>query len=247
MNFVKEQKERERLFREKDIPFEQFTLREKTGWWNAVELENVFSVLRWFPGASLLDVGASDGRMLTFVRRRDPRAYLAGIDFALNPLLILRQKDSQAGVVCADATTQVFQPGSFDRAVSLQVIQQIPSAQERHKAFRAVWQALKPGGLFVITVLLRASWKNLVLNGKEGTLLSAPDLYVYLYDKDELREALEQAGFESGVMRTINNLPVRYLKCLGVLGVRIDLLISRFFLDISAQKGRYLLAVCKKR
>jgi SAM-dependent methyltransferase len=247
MDHVKEQKERERLFREKEVPFEEFTLREKTRWWNAVELENVFGALCWQKGASLLDIGASDGRMLAFVRQRDPRAYLVGTDFALNPLIVLRGRDMGAGAVCADAATQVFKSCSFDRAVSLQVMQQIPSSQERSKAFGAVHQALKPGGMFVLTVLNRPSWKGLVFNGKEGPLLSAPDLCVYLYDVDELKQALVSAGFEVLGMKAINNLPVRYLKRLGVLGVWIDRLISVCLTKLSAQKGRYLLATCRKK
>jgi SAM-dependent methyltransferase len=247
MNFVREQKERERSLREREIPFGAFTLREKTRWWNEVELRNVFDALAWPKGGRLLDIGASDGRMLAFVRGRDRSASLTATDFALNPLKALRSALPEARAVCADAATSVFRPEVFDRITALQVIQQIPCASERQAAFRAAYAALKPGGRFVVTVLSRSSWAPLVANGKEGALLSSPELYVYLYDRDELRGELEAAGFSGIMVTAINNLPVRYLKRLGAFGVLADRLISRYFRRLSQEKGRYYCASCQKK
>jgi SAM-dependent methyltransferase len=185
--------------------------------------------------------------MLDYVLTRDPQARLTGTDFALSPLIALKQKIAGVTVVCADAASQVFRVCSFDRVVSLQVIQQIPSAEERQKAFRSIRAALKPGGRFVVTVLNRPWWRSLVANGKEGPLRSSPELYVYLYDPQELRLELISAGFSVERMLAINNLSVSYLKCLGWAGVWIDRLISIYLGRLSFQKGRYYCAICLKK
>jgi len=69
-DFVAAQKERERQFREKDLPFGDFTVREKTEWWNRIELDNVIDRLRFVRGARLLDVRCSDGRLCRRLRAR---------------------------------------------------------------------------------------------------------------------------------------------------------------------------------
>lgn len=246
-DLVKRQKERERLFREKDEPFGVFTVRAKTRWWNEIELLNAYRFLEWKQGMSLLDVGTNDGRMLSLMDARDRHAFLVGMDLALTPLRCIRQRLPDVPVLAADAATVVFRPASFDRAVALQVIQQIASAEERIRAFRSILSALKESGVFVLTVLNRPSWAGLVANGKEGPLLSAPELQVYLYDEQELRADLKTAGFRVKTVKFINNLPVRYLRHLGKCGVGLDLVISDFFRPLSVTKGRYILAVCAKK
>ena len=60
-------------------------------------------------------------------------------------------------------------------------------------------------------------------------------------------EELTDAGFCVKKTVTINNLPVRYLKKFGIIGVYIDIFISNFLKKLSDKKANYLLAVCTKK
>jgi GNAT superfamily N-acetyltransferase len=86
----------------------------------------------------------------------------------------------------------------------------------------------------------------MVENGMEGPLITSPELYVCLYDASDLRRELEGAGYVVHRIAGINNLPASYLRYLGVAGIAVDLLITRFFTSLSLKKGSYLLAECMK-
>ena len=243
---VQEQKNRERIFREKTEPYGEFTLREKSAWWNLVELKNAACRLDLRPGQRILDAGCSDGRFLDFLAAQKKGFDLVGFDFALNPLKATRARGIPAGLVCADICRMPFKSSTFDRAVALGVVQQIPGSEERARALRDFYRVLRPGGRFAIQVLNRASWKDMVANGKEGPLLTCPELYVYLYDENDLRCELTAAGFSVKEIMGSNYVPVRYLKKMGVVGVFLDMLMTRIAHGWSFPKGRYLLAICEK-
>lgn len=244
---IKAIKERERKFREKDLPFGIFTSETKTKWWSKIELQNVLNYLGVRDGEDILDIGCSDGRFLEYLRVRFPRCRLFGIDFARNPLKELTSKKFRSYAVCGDICELPFKPNSFDRAAAVQIIQQIPSRKERITALKNINYALRGRGRVVITVLKQKSWCNLVENGKEGPLVTAKDIYVYLYDLADFCEELKEAGFSVIRVVGINNLPVRYLKRLGILGVWLDLVITKVFRPLSLKRSSYLLALCKKK
>jgi SAM-dependent methyltransferase len=198
-------------------------------------------------GARLADIGCSDGRLFEYLKERG-RLDVAcmGADFAVNPLKRCVERNPQARVVCADAASFFFKPGVFDAAAALQVIQHLPSREERLSALRHIHRALRENGRFVATVLNRSSWAGLVQNGVEGPLLSSPELFVHLYDPRELKEDAESAGFRVLDVVATNNLPVRYLRVLGRAGVWLDVWITRCCRSLSFRKGRYLLVVAEK-
>jgi len=243
----KAQRERERRFREKDLPFGVFTIQTKTKWFNLIEMRNVLRELRVEDKSAVIDIGCSDGRFLEYLHDRLPKCRLTGIDFAESALNVLKGKGFPCDVVCGDICEMSFQQDSFDHAVAIQVIQSIPSREDRSNVLKNIHRILKEDGNFVLTVLNQKAWSNLVENGKEGRLLTANDLYVYLYEPEDLREELERAGFVVSKIMGINTLPARYLKRLGIAGVWMDVMISRFYRSLSIQKGYYLLASCRKR
>ena len=240
-------KKREQKFREKDIPFGEFTVETKTRFWNEIELRNVFSHSEIKDKERVLDVGCSDGRLLEYVNTKLSGCELYGIDFAESHLNVIRNKDFESHLVCGDICKMLYKPNFFDHIFSIQVIQQIPTREERIRVLKKINNILKNEGTFVLTVLNRKSWHNLVKNGKEGPLLTAKDIYVYLYDPGELRADLEEAGFFVEVIAGINNFPVRYLEKLHIFGVFLDLFITRFLKTFSLSKGRYILASCRKK
>jgi len=246
MKDIKKIKEKERAFREKDLPFEVFTVKTKTKWWSQIELQNVLNYLKIKGKEYILDVGCSDGRFLGYLNKKFPEIKLFGVDFARNPLKTLLAKEFKSYPVCNEITQLSFKFNSFDCAVSIQVIQQLPSREERIKVLKSIHGVLKDKGSLVITVLNQNSWSHMAANGKEGPLIGAKDLHVYLYDSIDLREELEVGGFRVDTIVGINNFPVRYLKKLGVAAVFMDIAITKLLKKFSLNRGCYLLASCRK-
>ncbi|MFH1879119.1 MAG: class I SAM-dependent methyltransferase, partial [Candidatus Omnitrophota bacterium] len=224
---MKETQDRERRFREKDTPFGEFTVKTKTKWWNIIHLRNVYDFLGVKENEYILDLGCSDGRFLEYASGKKPGCVLFGLDFARNPLKTLLAKNFRSYAVCGDMCRIPFKNAAFDRIVLIQALQQIPSREERINILKNAGGLLKEHGTIVLTVLNRKSWCNLVENGKEGPLVTSPDIYEYLYDPADLREEIEEAGMAIDAIKGVNNIPVRYLKKTGYLGVFFDLLITR--------------------
>lgn len=243
---IKEIKERERKYRERDVSFGFWTIKTKTRWWNQIELRNVFKGIGVQNGDKVLDVGCSDGRFLEYLHGRVRNCKLFGIDFARNPLKELLNKSFPSQVVCGDVTDLPFKIAVFDRAVVLQVTQHLPSRKERIRGLKSIQSVLRENGTAVIMVDNQNTWSESVANGKEGPFIHLPDLYIYLYNTVDLREELEEAGFCDIHITGINSLPVRYVKRLKVLGVWLDLFISNYVKALSFKRGCYLLATCRK-
>lgn len=243
---VKAQKEKERKFRERDIPFGEHVSLHRHQAFNVIELQNVLNFLSIEDGEDIFDIGCSDGRFLGYLHSKYPRCRLFGIDFAVNPLRKLREKTFTTHCACADICDLPFQKESLTRAVSIQVIHHIPSISERWRALRGIYDSLKPGATLVLTVLNRNTWHPMVENGVEGLLITSPELYVYLYSVAELKMELQEAGFLVNHIVGINNLPSAYLSHLGVASIPLDLFITRFLMPLSCNKGTYLLAQCRK-
>ncbi|MBU0468559.1 MAG: class I SAM-dependent methyltransferase [Candidatus Omnitrophica bacterium] len=237
---------KERKFREKDISYGEFTIKTKTKWWNLIELVNVLRFSGLKSPKSILDVGCSDGRFLEYVSKTFKLCNLFGIDFARRPLKDLKNKPFKSIQICGDMCNLPFKPSSFDFIVSLQAVQQIPNAENRINLLKNIHAMLKDKGTLTVTVLNQKSWFNLVENGKEGPLKTAPDIYEYLYNPQDLRDELQKAGFTVSIITGTNLIPVRFLKYLKFFGVLIDTTLTLLLGSLSIKRSRYLLAVCKK-
>ena len=239
-------KRKERRYRENNLPFGQHVEKNRSRWSNIIELTNVFEKLKLKNGQTLIDIGCADGRFLTYVNKLRPQCKLYGIDFAINPLKILSFRNFKCLPACADISELPFKPGSFDKAASVQTLQQLPSRELRIRALKSAHCVLKANARLVITVLNQITWYPFVKNGREGPLLTCNDLYVHLYNAEELETDLNDAGFKVIKICGINNLPGRYTSKLHMLGKTIDCSITNYFTRLSLKKGSYLLAECLK-
>ena len=240
-------KDRERKFREKEIPFGAHTVRTKTQWFSEIELRNVTGRLGVREGDKVLDAGCSDGRFLEYLCRKTPSSGLYGVDFAVSSLKALAAKGLGSYSLCGDVSSLPFRDKVFDRVASIQVIHHIPSKEGRIEALREIGRVMKDNGTMVVTVLNRKTWHDKVANGKEGPLIAVPDINVYLYDPEDIHEEAGAAGLFVVEIAAINLFPVRYLKKLRGIGVLLDVLMTRFMKKLSLEKGNYLLAVCRKK
>lgn len=246
-NEIKAIKERERKFRESELPFGEHVLKNKNRYTNIIELKNVSKYLEVKKDDKLLDVGCADGRFFEYIKNKFESYCMTGIDFAKNPLLNLKRKKITENIVCGDICNLPFKAGLFDKGVSIQTLQQVPSQKQRIKVLKNLNCALTRGGKAVITVLNQNTWFPLVENGKEGQLKTSKNLYIYLYNSKDFYDDLREAGFYIKRIVGINNIPGRYLKKLSAIGVILDIFITCHFKSLSIKKGTYLLAKCEKK
>jgi SAM-dependent methyltransferase len=92
--------------------------------------------------ASVIDIGAGRGELLTYLRNRDPELSLTGIDIALEPDI------DGVEVLREDVIAVDFGGRRWDVAVSLATIEHLADVQEFAERLRSL---LVPGGLAIVS------------------------------------------------------------------------------------------------
>jgi 2-polyprenyl-3-methyl-5-hydroxy-6-metoxy-1,4-benzoquinol methylase len=151
------------------------------------------TIIRWLDaraGERILDIGCGDGAY--DMRIAKSGAKVTGVDIHEKRLAAAQRyyRSERTEFLFLDASRMKFPEASFDKAVSLCVIEHLPQDE---LVMRNIWRALKPGGLFVFS----------------GDSLSNPDItpaererhrkrYAVntFYTVDVVREKLARTGFE---------------------------------------------------
>lgn len=191
-------------------------------WEDYLELGPITRDLKPRGGDWVLEVGAGSGRAVReYVRRVGG---VVAIDFSIESLRYIRRSlsllpDAQAKLILvhADACSLPVRSGAFDRALSLGMLQHLPSADHRARAIREMGRALKPNGRFVMqarhwsrthelrsrhrdSAFVRKISSALIGNASGSAGLDRTSVYadgtVALYNTsaEELRDLTEQAG-----------------------------------------------------
>ncbi len=154
----------------------------------------------------VLDVGIGAG---TAISRRLQRKHvrMIGIDFSFESLRVCIQRhnldgENRLSVLQADALHLPFRPCIFDKVISSQVIQHLPTREDRGAAFGEIQHVLKEDGLFVFETLNERYVKRWLLGRiprlrdrvepKENTARPPNEIYLYLYSRSELKAQLAQ-------------------------------------------------------
>jgi len=145
------------------------------------------------PGDRILEAGCGTGRMTREFSARC-RSLIA-IDFSLESLRVCRRKLEAAGIdnvdlVQADVCRLPFDSGSFDRVVSCQVLEHVPTPESRAQMVQELGRTARAGAVVVVSAY-RDSLPMRAFAGKEGR--HAGGIYFYRFGRRELRELLSRA------------------------------------------------------
>ncbi|GGP24229.1 class I SAM-dependent methyltransferase [Silvimonas amylolytica] len=127
-------------------------LRQRdTGLNGAVEMPALQSLLPVLVGLQVLDLGCGFGDFARFARLHGA-ASVVGVDISANMLEEARHLTADRAITYQHSSIERFQPApgvTFDLVVSSLALHYV---EDYAAAVRAVWQVLKPGGLFVFSV-----------------------------------------------------------------------------------------------
>jgi len=233
----------ERFVREEEALDYDDVYRRRGAWWHDTETQVVLGLLKPRLDEVVLDVGCGTGRMTLEIAPRV--AAVHGIDFSPRSVEILLRKVADLGLEDVTAATQditadVQFDGVFDAAVSVQVVQHVPSDALRFAALRNVFGALRPGGRLVVSVY---RWGGMIRADKEGYW--GKGLYRYAFTASELRDTLREAGYvDIDVVRVLNFPAFRHVPSLVRPLRALDAWLSLNHIEIG--RGLYLAAVAHK-
>jgi SAM-dependent methyltransferase len=155
------------------------------------------------------------------------------IDLSLASLRALRDRLDPAvrervALVHGDICRPAARVGAFSKAVSFQVLEHVPTAEQRAAVLALARDLLQPGGRFVCTVYnwSRAKQRELALGRgdnthKEGFHRSTPPIYYYNFEADELRALLDGARLRPVHLAGVD-LQLPGIRLLGPFGVALN-------------------------
>ncbi len=111
-----------------------------------------------FEGAKVLDLGCGTGLELEDYFRCNPAAGVTGIDLSAAMLEKLREKfpEKKLRLICASYFDVPFGEAVYDAAVSVESLHHF-AAEKKRSLYRRLFDALKTGGVFILTDYFAAS------------------------------------------------------------------------------------------
>ena len=156
--------------------------------------------------ANVLDLGCGTGLELDYYFKLNPSAKVTGIDLAPGMLAALRKKFSDKDITLIQGSYFDVQLGEnkYDAAVSVESLHHF-TKREKTPLYRKIYNALKPGGYFILTDYFALSEDEEIfyrnnLNRLKSEQGIADDEF-YHYDTpltvEHETQALKEAGFSS--------------------------------------------------
>ncbi|HUP70235.1 MAG TPA: methyltransferase domain-containing protein [Acidimicrobiales bacterium] len=211
-----------------------------TTYQTAAERLAILARLALRPTHRVLELGCGTGRITRAMAGRC--AELVAVDFSMQALRQLHHHlgdRQEVHLVRADVNKLPFGcERPFDRIVSSQVLEHLPSPALRHAVFASCRRLLAPEGRLVLTTYNHSRQKRSSGVAKEGRHESG--VYYFCYGAGELANVLRPLFAVDEVCGVRNRLvPARVIERVGRLGPAVDLLVSRT--PVSRATGHLLL------
>ncbi len=209
---------------------------------SAVEVDCVVRGLHTSERDIVLDVGCGTGRSTK--RLLGHCKEIIGVDFSLKSLLEYQRwmrdtgTDTRIHLIHGDATRLPLREAIANRAVSVQLIQHIPSASNRRQAIAEIARVLRIGGRFVFSGFHHSLLKRLrapYLPNRESDVYDKEGvhcgvLYYYNFSKKDLADLLA-LDFQIVAMHGLVTPLLRRLPCKVVAA--FERMISKTFIAFS--------------
>jgi len=158
-----------------------------------VEVPATLAMMSLAPQHTLLEAGCGTGRMSREFAARCER--LVCVDFSWESLRRCSAKLADAGItnvdlVQADITHLPLRGSLFDRVVSCQVLEHVPTAESRQAAVAELTRAVKAGGRVTVSAY-QYNVLSRLFGKKEGE--HDGGIYFYRFARAELRDLLSQS------------------------------------------------------
>ena len=158
-----------------------------------IEVPATLAMLRPGAGDTLLEAGCGTGRMTRVFAARC--ACQVSIDFSFESLRTCRRKLRAEGVtnvdlVQADVCALPLRSEVFDRVVSCQVLEHIPTPESRARMVSELARVAAPNSCVVISAYQHSLFTRL-FGAKEGE--HAGGIYYYRFGRRELRDLLSRS------------------------------------------------------
>jgi SAM-dependent methyltransferase len=196
----------------------------------ALERARALGVVRLSAEQAVIELGAGTGRMTVHYLRRVRRT--VALDLSVDSLRVLRDRLTAEDrrrvlLVQADVTAAPVRSGAFDRAVSFQVVEHLPTALDRQRAFGEVARVLSPGGRYAVTAYHWSRRKRHDVaegaiargSGREGH--HAGGIFYRNFDPDELLALQRGAGLAPDLLVGLQ-VELRGIQRLGALSAPVD-------------------------
>jgi len=170
-------------------------------WANLVELSAVLAEVMSGPRKTILDLACGTGRITTELLSHSD-AVLAS-DVSEESLRVLARKldgGENIGLIWSDATQLRITPGSVNMVISTQLLEHIPSVEQRAKFLEGVHTALSKDGVFVLTVYYYSTLRRLLGRRQEGR--HANGIFYRRFTRTEVKRELGGL-FKIGALRPI--------------------------------------------
>jgi SAM-dependent methyltransferase len=198
---------------------------------NAIELPPCLSAMDARAEDVVVELGCGTGRLTRCYAGKV--AATVAIDLSLASLRELARRldpavRARVALVHGDICRPAARTGAFSKVVSFQVIEHVPTADQRAGVLATARELLEAGGRFVCTVYnwSRAKQRKSARGRgdntrKEGFHRSTSPIYYYNFEADELRTLLGEARLRLELLEGID-LQLPGIRLLGPLGVAIN-------------------------
>lgn len=154
----------------------------------SVEARAVVEALGDVTGKRILDAGCGSGILTQYIYNADE---ITAIDFSRVGLdNFFRPVCKTLSLIHGDITEMPFKTAHFDIAISSQVIEHLPSFEQREKFISELCRVLRPGGQLILTAY---NWdKGREASGIPKDGVHEKGIYYYCHEPQELQSLLEK-------------------------------------------------------